>query len=692
MKTLAVLMTVHNRRENTLRCLRALETQLPAEGVRVDIYMTDDASTDGTPQAVGAEFPDVRILPGDGSLYWNGGMRRAWQEASREDYNYYLWLNDDTKLFPDALEGLLSDAHTTGDGTIICGATHSAQTGLITYGGRRNGRLMAPDGTLQKCDTFNGNVVLVPRAVFWQLGMLDARFTHALGDFDYGLRAGRAGIAIRQACGWAGTCEKHDSLPRWCDPRTPLRERIRWFGTPLGGRPAEQFYFERRHFGVTQAAFHFATIHLRLLFPQLWASKNNPTSRQASDGKCRALVFYQYLPPWRIDIFNEMGRFYDLTIAFTDAKREGFTYDRDALLGRLHGIRTLFLEKGFRIGTRPVRFGIAMLLRECAPKIVFSHEYSVTSFVLALHKKRGRKQSIGFAEGEPAGRSSARRRPAITRCFIADHREPRPETGAYGQIGFRYYITTSDNVAMAQACRGLKAAVRRFILRRADGIVVYSQSVKAWYEKRFPELDVRICPNIQNPESLQTYRTAFPAIIARNNEKFGIKGAHIILYVGRLTQVKGLELLLRAYAASVYREYKLVLAGNGAEREKLKMLAAALGIEECVVFAGYSDGAELYAWYDRADFLVLPSLHEPFGAVVNEALVFGCPVVASNRIGALDYIDEQNGIVFDPSDCEGFVAALNTAAERFRNFNPQKQNLMRMSFEKYVRNLKIPCE
>ena len=48
--------------------------------------------------------------------------------------------------------------------------------------------------------------------------------------------------------------------------------------------------------------------------------------------KLKALVFYQYLPPWRIDVFNEMGKYYDMTIAFTDADSEGFTYNRKELL------------------------------------------------------------------------------------------------------------------------------------------------------------------------------------------------------------------------------------------------------------------------------------------------------------------------------------------------------------------------
>lgn len=48
--------------------------------------------------------------------------------------------------------------------------------------------------------------------------------------------------------------------------------------------------------------------------------------------KPKALIFYQYLPPWRIDVFNELGKYYNLTIVFTNANSEGFTYNREELL------------------------------------------------------------------------------------------------------------------------------------------------------------------------------------------------------------------------------------------------------------------------------------------------------------------------------------------------------------------------
>lgn len=73
-KRIAVLLTVFNRRETTLTCLESLFSGSVPEGYSIEVYLTDDGCTDGTTDAVRERFPDVRIVAGDGSLYWNRGM------------------------------------------------------------------------------------------------------------------------------------------------------------------------------------------------------------------------------------------------------------------------------------------------------------------------------------------------------------------------------------------------------------------------------------------------------------------------------------------------------------------------------------------------------------------------------------------------------------------------------------------
>ena len=94
----AVLLTCHNRVEKTLKCLSKLFGQQVDESVKVTVYLVDDGSTDGTGIAVKDRYPDINVIYGDGSLFWNGGMHQAFAEALKVGFDYYLWLNDDTNL------------------------------------------------------------------------------------------------------------------------------------------------------------------------------------------------------------------------------------------------------------------------------------------------------------------------------------------------------------------------------------------------------------------------------------------------------------------------------------------------------------------------------------------------------------------------------------------------------------------
>ena len=112
--------------------------------------------------------------------------------------------------------------------------------------------------------------MLVPADVYHKLGNLDYYFTHSKGDFDYGMRARKAGIGIYQ-CGKAlGECDLHERIDRWCDPEVPFRKRWALLNRPNGMPPKETFHLEKRYFGVGIAMFHYITIVTRCLVPQLW--------------------------------------------------------------------------------------------------------------------------------------------------------------------------------------------------------------------------------------------------------------------------------------------------------------------------------------------------------------------------------------------------------------------------------------
>ncbi|MEO8890768.1 MAG: glycosyltransferase family 2 protein, partial [Coleofasciculaceae cyanobacterium] len=187
---LAALLTCYNRSSETIASLAALFHQEYNREVTIDVYLVDDGSTDNTTTAVGQHYPQVKIIPGTGNLFWNGGMRLAFAEAMQQDYDYYLWLNDDTLLYPNALETLLATSDSLQQQgetrALIAGSTCDRQSQALTYGGvvrRSRWRplkfdLLQPSQQVQRCDTINGNCVLISRNVVQLVGNLDPAFTH----------------------------------------------------------------------------------------------------------------------------------------------------------------------------------------------------------------------------------------------------------------------------------------------------------------------------------------------------------------------------------------------------------------------------------------------------------------------------------------------------------------------------------
>jgi GT2 family glycosyltransferase/glycosyltransferase involved in cell wall biosynthesis len=269
----AVLMAAHNRVGTTLRCLESLGAQTAVDA-QIEIFLVDDASTDGTAAAVAERFPDVNIIEGGGALYWSGAMRLAQIAARSVRPDFLLWLNDDVRLDPDALERLLSVHRQlvgTGDAdSIVVGGMSDPDTGGISYAGvtrpdrRRPTRfeLVEPTDRLQKCDSMNGNLVLVPEVVFRKLDGFDSSFRHAMSDFDFGLRASAQGCGVWLAPGTFGTCPRDHSDQPWSNRDLGFFRRVRVLLSPKGLPPGDWLRFTRRHAGPLWALY-FASPYVR---------------------------------------------------------------------------------------------------------------------------------------------------------------------------------------------------------------------------------------------------------------------------------------------------------------------------------------------------------------------------------------------------------------------------------------------
>ena len=276
---IAVLLTTFNRKEHTIACLKSLRSQKFLRDISLDIYLTDDKSSDGTVQAVREYDADVNIITGTGSLFWAGGMRKAWTEATKTKHDYYLLLNDDTVLVETVIDTLLKchdSVHTiTGKEAISVGTTVDNYTGKISYGGRTltsrwrlKSRLVYSNTQIVDCDLGNANIMLVPDKIVQSIGVLSDHYTHGIADYDYTLKAKRAGFIVAVAPGISGYCtDGHGN--NWKSSSTSLKDRIAYLKSPKGLAYKEYMQFIKTFF-PWYSPLAYTKLWLKTLLPIFW--------------------------------------------------------------------------------------------------------------------------------------------------------------------------------------------------------------------------------------------------------------------------------------------------------------------------------------------------------------------------------------------------------------------------------------
>lgn len=296
MKTIGVLITCHNRRQKTINCLKSLyNCELPVDYL-LDVFLVDDASSDGTRQAVIENFPLVKVISGNGHLFWNKGMRLAWETALQtNDYDFYLWLNDDTILDCTGISQLLNTFEeinsTNKSPAIICGACRiSEQIAQFSYGGRTASGPVIPNGKIQSCNYINGNVVLVPKEIFHKIGYLSPDYTHSMGDIDYGLRAKKENYQCYTPKVFIATCPPNEGISAWCNPQIPLKKRWELFHSPKGLNIREYIVFRKKFWGRKWFLYSLKAF-FKMLSPETYNLISNKINQSSTD-----LPVYTQLP------------------------------------------------------------------------------------------------------------------------------------------------------------------------------------------------------------------------------------------------------------------------------------------------------------------------------------------------------------------------------------------------------------
>ena len=145
--------------------------------------------------------------------------------------------------------------------------------------------------------------------------------------------------------------------------------------------------------------------------------------------------------------------------------------------------------------------------------------------------------------------------------------------------------------------------------------------------------------------------------------EFNIQNEKVVLFVGTLNKRKGVHHLVEAFQQIIKRhpDVCLLLAGTGSMEQELRTLTNLNALEKKIIFTGFVQPKNLSKVYAVADIFVLPSIEEPFGAVICEAMAAGLPIIATRTVGAAaDFVHhEENGMIVSPAKVEDLIDAMD---------------------------------
>lgn len=626
------VLACHDRSATTRRALQGLFRQALPTGLKIEATLIDDGSRDDTVSMVTDEFPQVRLLRGDGTLWWAGAMTIALDAASRANPDFLLWLNDDVMLDRDCLLQLVSchDAHTIAAGLdpVVIGATRDPDSGAHTYGGQRRDPLrrfrfvpVPPAQAAQQCDTFQGNIVLVPLAVHRQLGGIDPRFrgVQGMADTDFGLRATAHGIALIQAPGMPGTCSPNLRPAPWDDPALPVADRLKGLFGPRGFPPRGWFAFARSHGGVSWPIWAVSP-YLRRLWPAIRPRLRAQADRAASDHRPTVALMDGLIPSYRLPVLAGMAQRteWDVTVFHGPAPRN---------------FRAVATTVSLPLKTKHVRHltwpGGRRMAWTGGAGAALGGGYDIAVLEFSVH-------NIG-----------------TWMVWLARQTLGRPK------------IILSGHFAFGTRPSGLFGAVRHrlrlALAGGADALLPYTQrGQEACIAQGLDPVRIFVSHNTIDVGAARTAAIRVrPKQLAALREKLNLDPAdHVFLFVGRIYADKRVELAIEAIGLLRRQGHRAVLliVGDGPERQRLyRMADGDLGLR---TLPPEEDEDRLAPLFALASAVVCPGA---VGLIIAHGFAHGKPLVTCEGDAhgvEIDYLRPGENGLMTRAEPEPFAAAL----------------------------------
>lgn len=209
--------------------------------------------------------------------------------------------------------------------------------------------------------------------------------------------------------------------------------------------------------------------------------------------------------------------------------------------------------------------------------------------------------------------------------------------------------------------RPWKDLVKRAVFRRVDGIITPGQDGRA-FALRYgaPSARVHIARHVVDVNYFASKTAAARPARDQLRSELGLAGI-VFVYVGRLWWGKGIRTLIAAYRdveRTLPGEASLLIVGDGTDQAQIEQMAKADGLR--VKLAGFHQKTDLPRLYAVADVFVFPTLGDPYGLVIDEAMAAGLPIISTTAAGEIGerVVEGVNGHLVAPGDAEGLAAAM----------------------------------
>ena len=337
--------------------------------------------------------------------------------------------------------------------------------------------------------------------------------------------------------------------------------------------------------------------------------------------KPRVLILHNFLTPYRIPLFAELAKRFELEVWLLGDVRAIREWPGEV---PPDAFRHRFLPHwGMPTGSRDYRllinYSLPWALPDCRPDVLVCCGWDTPAVLYAARWAKRKRVPLVLWSGSTAGEPNWRR--TVSRPLVQRYVRKADAWVAYGTRAQEYLVSLGAD------------ASRVF---RAYNTVDTTHFAQAAAASAGEEDDLR--------------------------RRLGVGNARVVLYCGQLIDRKGLPDLIPAFGrfAREHEGVTLVVAGSGKREDAYRGLANSAGVEERVVFAGFVAREQLPAHYAMADLFTLPSRQEVWGLVINEALACGVPVLTTNATGAsVDLIrDGVNGYAVPAASPEALYQAL----------------------------------